>query len=140
VLITPRDGPLAVGPKARFADVVSLPYIGLNPESGLSRFLQDQARRLGTALHHRVRVKSFDAVTKLVASGVGVAIVPRHSTTRLRATNLRVCELQDAWCSRRLLVCRPKGAKASPHVLALASELMQQSSFTGDRPQRRTKQ
>jgi DNA-binding transcriptional LysR family regulator len=128
VLITPSGGPLAVRPKVSFADVASLPFVGLNPESALSRFLQDKASRLGIALHHRVRVKSFDAVVKLVCAGVGVAIVPLHSTTRLRPRDVRVCELDDDWCTRRLLICRRKGANASAHVQALVTELMETSA------------
>jgi DNA-binding transcriptional LysR family regulator len=128
VLVAPRSGPLAVPAKASFADVASLPYVGLNAESGLSRFLQDKAARLGMALHHRVRVKSFDAVVKLVAAGVGVAIVPQHSTIRLRAREVRVCELADDWCTRRLLLCMRKGASTGAHVHALVTELMESSA------------
>jgi DNA-binding transcriptional LysR family regulator len=128
VLAAPAHGPLAPGPKVRFADVAALPFVGLNPESGLSRFLQDKASRIGVTLHHRVRVKSFDAVLKLVAAGVGVAIVPQHSTTRLRARELRTCELLDDWCTRRLLLCLRDGANASAHVRALVTELMESSA------------
>jgi DNA-binding transcriptional LysR family regulator len=134
VLITPRSGPLAVGKKARFADVASLPHVGLNAESALSRFLQDKASRVGMAMHHRVRVKSFDAVVKLVAAGVGVAIVPQHSATRLRARDVRVCELLDDWCTRRLLLCTRKGAKTSRHVQALMADLAGSSAVEAGAP------
>jgi molybdate transport repressor ModE-like protein len=130
VLISSREGPFTLAPKAKFADVASLPQVGLNAESALSRFLQDKASRLGMALHHRVRVKSFDAVVKLVAAGVGVAVVPQYSTTRLKARDIRVCELVDDWSTRRLLMCLPRGAQAGSHVRALANELVRSSSLS----------
>ena len=38
----------------RFAELLDYPFVGLMPESGLSRFLQREAARIGRVPHHRV--------------------------------------------------------------------------------------
>jgi molybdate transport repressor ModE-like protein len=66
----------------RFAQLLDRPFVGLSLDSGLSRFLLQQAARSGRGLHHRVRVSGFDAVARIVAAGVGVAVVPRSAAGR----------------------------------------------------------
>lgn len=128
VLIAPAASEWAGSRTTAFSSIAGLPFVGLTQDSALSRFLQDQAARLGMALHHRVRVKSFDAVAGLVAAGVGVAIVPRHVMARQRGRKLRVCALTDAWSTRKLLLCRPTRASSSPQVLALERALLESAA------------
>ena len=89
----------------RFADVIDRPFVGLPAESGLSRFLQAQALRQGRGLHHRVRVRSLDAVAALVADGAGIAVVPAVAAARMASARITVRPLADAWATRRLLLC-----------------------------------
>lgn len=101
--------PTAVGRHARrgvaFASLLDRPFVGLPVESGLSRFLQNQALHYGRGLHHRIRVRSLDAVVGLVADGVGVAVVPEAAAQRLASDRVSVRALTDAWATRRLLIC-----------------------------------
>ncbi len=106
-----------------FADVLGEPFVGLSSDSGLSRFLQDQASRCGMALHHRVRVKSFDAVMRLVQAGVGIAVVPASLARRYPRRSIEVLALTDAWADRRLLVCTVADARHPQHVEALLRAL-----------------
>lgn len=109
-----------------FASLVQQPFAGLPADSGLSRFLQHQAMALGRALHHRVRVRSLEAVVGLVADGAGVAVLPAATAQRLLpAAQTRVsCQpLADAWARRRLLLCRAGGDSAGPATRALAGWL-----------------
>ena len=89
----------------QFADLLDRPFVGLPAESGLSRFLQNQALRHGRGLHHRVRLRSLDAVVQLVADGVGVAVVPEAAARRLASDRVVIRPLADAWATRRLLLC-----------------------------------
>ena len=91
----------------RFAELLDRPFVGLPPDSGLTRFLQNQALHFGRALHHRVCVRSFEAVVDLVAAGVGVAIVPEAAAQRLALAEgrVQVKPLADAWAARRLMLC-----------------------------------
>ena len=122
VAIRPAAASSRVPPVA-FADVLGEPFVGLSAESGLSRFLQDQASRCGMAIHHRVRVKSFDAVVQLVQAGVGMAVVPASVARRHARRSIGILALSDAWADRRLLVCTATDARQTEHVQALVLAL-----------------
>lgn len=107
-----------------FADLLGDPFVGLSVDSGLSRFLQDQASRCGMAIHHRVRVKSFDAVMSLVEAGVGIAVVPASLARRNEARSIEVLPLADPWADRRLLVCTVAGTRQPGHVKSLVDALV----------------
>jgi len=107
----------------RFADLLDHPFVGLTADSGLSRYLQSQASRCGRPMHHRVRVRSFDAVARLVQAGVGIAVMP-ESTARFFAAGVRAQPLADPWTRRQLLLCRRPGAFLAPYAEALVAALL----------------
>lgn len=108
-----------------FVDLIEHPFVGLPGDSGLSRFLQSKALHCGRGLHHRVRVRSLDAVVRLVADGAGVAIVPEQAARRLATDKVMVLALTDAWATRQLLLCTANdatlGAGASKLLAFLAA-------------------
>ncbi|MCB1917095.1 MAG: LysR family transcriptional regulator [Rhodocyclaceae bacterium] len=95
---------------ARFAELLSHPFVGLPSESGLSRFIQNQAIQHGRGIHYRVRVRSLDAVVSLVADGVGIAIVPETTARRLASPKIDLVPLEDPWSNRKLLLCTASDA------------------------------
>lgn len=111
----------------RFADVIDRPFVGLPAESGLSRFLQAQALRQGRGLHHRVRVRSLDAVAALVADGAGIAVVPAVAAARLASASITVRPLADAWATRRLLLCTAVDTEPGAGAAALLRFLSEAS-------------
>jgi DNA-binding transcriptional LysR family regulator len=63
------------------------------------------ATALGKRLKLRMQVSSFDAVTHMVSSGLGVALLPKACILPLAKTmQLGWRPLQDAWAKRRLMV------------------------------------
>lgn len=88
-----------------FAELLQRPFVGLPAEAGLSRFLQSRALQQGRGLHHRVQLPGLEAVLRLVADGVGVAVVPALTAARLAGRAVRVRPLTDAWARRQLLLC-----------------------------------
>lgn len=108
-----------------FVDLLERPFVGLPAVSGLSRFLAQQATRGGRVLHHRVRVGNLDAVARLVATGVGVAVVPRGVALRWADTPLRAVPLRDDWSRRRLLICQTAQAAELDGVRALVAALLE---------------
>jgi len=127
VAVLPRGG----GPRARtirFAELLERPFVGLLAERGLSRFLVQQASRSGRIPHHRVRVDNFDAVARLVASGVGVAVMPRAAADRWRDAALRIVSLTDGWAKRRLVVCTAEPSDDAPGVRSLVDDLLSVSA------------
>lgn len=107
-----------------FAQLLDRPFVGLARESGLSRFLLQQAARSGRVPHHRVRMSSFDAVAHVVAAGVGVAVMPRGAAQRWRGAGASLVPLEDAWAKRRLLICSTAHAEALPSARSLVQTLL----------------
>lgn len=108
----------------RFSELLDRPFVGLSAESGLSRFLRQQAARSGKVPHHRVRVSNFDSVACMVAAGVGVAVMPRSAASRWQDARVRIAPLQDVWAKRKLFICRSAHADALPAVRSLISALL----------------
>jgi molybdate transport repressor ModE-like protein len=108
----------------RFAQLLDRPFVGLPVESGLSRFLLQQAARSGRVPHHRVRVSNFDAVARIVEAGVGVAVMPLSAARRWRGANVQIAALKDGWAKRRLLICSTPHAQALPSARSLIEALL----------------
>ena len=107
-----------------FADLLDEEFIGLSPDSGLSRFLHRQAGLGGRMPHHRVRVSTLDAVARIVADGAGVAVVPLSTARRWQEERVRILPLSDAWSCRRLLLCTDPARQASAGCRALVDYLV----------------
>ena len=110
VAIAAADGmhQRAIGDAAAidFASLLDHDFVGLADDSALQQYLALHAARIGRPLNVRVRLRSFDAVCRMVASGVGVAVVPQSAARRCQQTMaLRCMELQDPWSVRNLTIC-----------------------------------
>lgn len=98
VLVTARGHRLARRRRIAFADTLAEDIVGMHAGSTLQGFLETQAERLGRAMRLRVQLSSFDAMCRMVGSGVGVAIVPESAARRnLEAMKLAQVELRDDW-------------------------------------------
>lgn len=105
-LIVPRGHPLAAQPQVLLEDVAGFEFVGLVQGSALQEHITHHARRSGKALSYRVRLRSFDAVCRMVGQGVGVAIVPRAAAVRYgRASGVSRVALADPWAARDLVLC-----------------------------------
>ena len=79
---------------------------------------QQAALAANRPLKLRMQVRSFDAVCHMVASGLGLAVLPKGASLPiLKTMKLSWRPLADAWAQRRLLVAttvgRPDAAVAS---------------------------
>ncbi|MCK1791966.1 LysR substrate-binding domain-containing protein, partial [Pseudomonas violetae] len=77
VLIMPPDHPLAELGSPSFSDTLAHDYVGLNSNSALAIYLEEQALHLGSRLQIRIRADGFDAALRMVVRGAGLAIVPQ---------------------------------------------------------------
>ncbi len=106
VLVVPRGDALSGVRQIRLADVVDRDFVGQPRESALQRHLAGHAARLGVSMKVRARVTGFDAVCRMVESGVGIAIVPDAAARRCRRSmKIDVVGLRDPWARRRLAIC-----------------------------------
>lgn len=124
VCLVPGCGPPLAQGSLNFVDLLHLPFVGLPGDSGLSRFLQSHALHYGRALHHRVRVRSLEAVVRLVADGVGIAIVPECAAQRLAAGSVVSHKLADHWACRHLFLCTTPNTPLSVSAAALLAFLV----------------
>ena len=89
-----------------FAEIATLPMVGLHANSALHHLLARAAADEGKSLNFRIRVTSFDAVCAMVAAGLGVSVIPKAAATAYAAQlRLNIVPLTDAWARRQLLIC-----------------------------------
>ncbi|HEY4170449.1 MAG TPA: LysR substrate-binding domain-containing protein [Reyranella sp.] len=114
VLVTPAKHPLAGKRRLAFKDVLAHDTVGLPVDSALQQHLDGQAARLGATLRPRLRLPGFDALCRVVESGIGVAVVSRSAALRnTRSMAIRVVPLLDPWTHRKLRLC-VKSERALP--------------------------
>jgi DNA-binding transcriptional LysR family regulator len=123
VLVVARGHRLARRRSAALRDVVAEPFIGLGQGSALGDYLDRHVANLGRRLRFRVRLRGFDAICRLVASGAGIAIMPETASRRHRRPDLRVLALSDPWASRTLLLCARSFATLAPPGARLVEKL-----------------
>jgi DNA-binding transcriptional LysR family regulator len=126
VLVTARGHPLGARRKVPFADVLAEPFVGLAEGSALQEYLGVHAARLGRQPQYRVRLRSFDAVCRMVERGVGIGIIPEAAARRCqRSMSLRRVALSDAWALRRLCLCVRRYSELSPQARLLVDALQE---------------
>lgn len=105
VLILPQGHILSGKHPIAFADTLDEQWISLNPGAAM---LQQQLRAAmfhGRQLKLRMQVNSFDAVSHMVSSGLGIALLPKASALPiLKNMKLSWRPLKDDWARRRLMV------------------------------------
>jgi DNA-binding transcriptional LysR family regulator len=124
VLLAPAGHPLVGGAGVVFADVLDAPFVGLDEGSGIQQFVEGAAVRAGQRLRVVVRVRSFDAVVRLVEHGAGVAVIPGSCVARLGSEHVRAVPLVDAWAERLLQVVLPPTRYRSAAVQAVVDGLL----------------
>jgi len=106
VVVAAAGHPLAGRAEIGFTEVLEHDLVGLDRPSALTRFLAEKAGRIGRPMRLRVQLRSFDAVCRLVESGVGIGIVPETTARRAaRHMAIGVVALEDVWAERALTIC-----------------------------------
>ncbi|NNU42384.1 LysR family transcriptional regulator [Ramlibacter montanisoli] len=137
VLVLPARHRLVGRGAVSFADAVDEDWISLNDGAALLQKQHEAAHALGRPLPLRVQVRSFDAVCHLVASGLGIAILPKNAALPIiGAMKLRWRALSDSWASRRMLLATRAGPQ-DPAVEDLAAFLAEPSQKAKAAPRKR---
>jgi DNA-binding transcriptional LysR family regulator len=113
------------GREVSFEELLDFDFVGLEDDSAISRTMEDAAMSARKVLRLRVRVKSFEAVCRMIEAGMGVGILPEGAAVAYRKEmKLRFINLTDAWASRRMYLCTRQEALSFPqrrlvdHLLA----------------------
>ncbi|MGU3628376.1 LysR family transcriptional regulator [Comamonas sp. C24C] len=125
VLVTPDAPRWAELDHVAFSEVLHERFVGMHRGSTLQTFLDQLSQQLGATLKLRIQLSSFDTMCRMVAAGVGIAVVPETAALRYRGTQ-RVCRvpLTDAWAVRpRYMLVRaeqPVSAQLQELIEAIA--------------------
>lgn len=105
VLLVPRAHALAARASAGVEEALVLDQIALPRSASLTRQLVAAAESAGLALRVRMQVRSFDSICRMVACGLGVAVMPRSAAQLYaRALDLHIVALAGTHVQRRLLL------------------------------------
>ncbi|SAI71425.1 LysR family transcriptional regulator [Bordetella ansorpii] len=104
-LIVPRGHELAARTRVNLAEVAHLDFVGLEESSALQSHVAGHARRAGKPLAYRIRLRSLEAVCRMVGQGIGIGVVPQAAALRYgRAAGIRRVALADTWAHRSLVL------------------------------------
>jgi DNA-binding transcriptional LysR family regulator len=104
------DHPLARRPGLSFADTQPLINIGVAPGGMMDALLRRQTALLGRTPVQRIQVSGLDAACRIVAAGLGLAILPREAAgPHADAGRLCLVPLTDDWALRRFVVAHRPG-------------------------------
>lgn len=128
VVVLPARHRLAGKQPLPFAQALDEDWISLNTGAAMLQKQQQAALAANRPLRLRMQVRSFDAVCHLVASGLGLAVLPKGAALPIvQAMGLGWRPLADAWAQRQLLAAAAVGAQDDPVVTALLGFLVQPS-------------
>lgn len=118
VLILPPRHRLAGRTAIPFVDTLDEQWISLTAGAAMLQKQQQAALAAGRTFKLRMQVRSFDAVGHMVASGLGIAALPKAAGLPIvRAMKLAWRPLADGWAKRQLKIgMRPD---ADPAIAAL---------------------
>ena len=113
--------PLARRASLRFADTLDQVSVGVATGGLMDQLLRRQAALIGRLPAHRIQVSSLDAACRIVAAGLGLAVLPREvAVPHAGAGRLALVPLSEAWAQRQFVVAtRPQPLpSASTQLLA----------------------
>ena len=128
MLVAPRRGEFSGRRQIDFVEVGNRDLVGLANTTALAVHIAKHAARLGVRLHVRARLRDFDAICRLVAAGVGVAVMPEAAARRCaQSMPLAVLAIRDSWANRQLVICA-RSFKSLPKPAKLLAEHLRQAA------------
>ena len=122
VVIVPAGHALTANSRVRFADLVGYDFVSLEKGSSIDTLCIRAAAELGQQLRIRIRVGGFDAMFRMVGTGMGVGVVPLEIVQpRLKETGLAAIALDEPW-TRRPLVLGVRDRRSMPAATRLLLE------------------
>ncbi|MBM7061735.1 LysR family transcriptional regulator [Pseudomonas sp. UL073] len=101
VLGVPVGHPLSQRAAVTLRDTLEYPHVGLHEGSTLQTFLRDQVERMGASLQLRIQVSSFEAICRMIETGVGIGVIPESAALRhSRTMQLSMVKLDEPWALR----------------------------------------
>jgi DNA-binding transcriptional LysR family regulator len=106
MLVAPKRGEFSTRRQIDFIEVGNRDFVGLTNATALAGHVAKHAARLGVRLRVRARLRDFDAICRMVAAGVGIAVMPEAAARRCaRSMPVTLLSIRDSWANRRLAIC-----------------------------------
>lgn len=124
MLGVPAGHALARRRQVRFEEVLDHDLIGPHPQSSLAALMSEGARAAGRPWQPRLQVSSFDAMCRLVQTGLGLTVLPSAVLApHAGQGRLRAIALDEDWAWRPLWVVLRDAAQLGPIASSLAAHL-----------------
>lgn len=124
ILIVPVNHPLAKLKTCWFAESLEYDYVSLPRGSATCTLLETAAVEAGIPLRLRMELKSFEAVYRMVAAGLGVGITPsRLAQDHVNLGLVKEIRLLDEWAVRSLFAGVPANGIVTPAAQQLLNHL-----------------
>ena len=121
------------GTGVTIAEALAHDFVALGRSTSLTRQIAAAAQTAGRMLKVRVQVRSFDAMCRMVAAGLGVAILPRAGVApHLAAMGLERLALTGMATSRQLLLAMRSRLALSPAARGLVDMAQERVSQQGE--------
>ena len=103
ILVVDEDHPLAGRSEVSVRETLDFPHIGLQAHSAADQLLLAYAEHVSVPLKLKLHVSSFDALLRMVQSGLGVGIMPDAAFEAIgRPMGLKRINLADDWVERQI--------------------------------------
>ncbi|MBU3724203.1 MAG: LysR family transcriptional regulator [Burkholderiaceae bacterium] len=120
VAMVPNQGAWKKERSASISKLLNEDLILLQEGGSIQEWLASAARREGISPRIRVQVKGFDAISQLVAAGLGITVLPEIVARRFsRLLGLRILRITGVDTARALSVCHGDPQRMSPAALDL---------------------
>lgn len=123
-VVVPLAHALARKRRLRLAQVIEHDLIGMHADSALNHLITRAAADQGLQPRLRMKVTGYDALCLMVASGLGIGILPEGSARLYTGTlPLRCIALDEPWAERQLMLCLRSQDALSPVAQLLVEHL-----------------
>lgn len=122
--VMPAGHPLTLVEPLKFIDVLDHDVVALESGSSMMRLLASQAVVAEKTLQLRIQVRSFEAVCRMVQSGLGIGLLPFQAASELgKSMGLVVRPLPEEWAERKMLICVRKERSQTSSIETLLKHL-----------------
>ena len=129
VLLVPEGHPLATEAAVPVERALENDLITLARTASLTRKVMAAAEAVGRTLRVRVQVRSFDSMCRMVACGLGLAVLPRAAAALYaQALGLTVVRMRGLEVERCLLLAMRRRSDLSPAAPALVEMIEQEKA------------
>ncbi|MCB9993500.1 MAG: LysR family transcriptional regulator [Hyphomicrobiaceae bacterium] len=123
-LLVPNGHPLENRSGVNFEEIVAFEFIGPPRGSSIDTALLRAASDVGVSLKIAIRSSGFDAISRLVDAGLGVAVMPESvASLYVKSMAVKVLPVNEKWAHRKLMICVRDHTALTPPAAAFLSHL-----------------